>query len=191
VNITANSGHPLAANYNENSSMENKMTLTYALTRGEIVRFFLLGLRRSPRLLGTVVIYSAILGLVYPATSGALFRQLSLRNGIAYLAGVIGAFCFMILLIFVRGKTGVRTLNVSEAGITTEIGSLKGSAPWNTIAVVDDVGRYILIARSNGNAFFIPSRAFTGPEEQAHFHAQACGWWKAARENPNAPGKLQ
>jgi len=171
--------------------MENVITLHYALTRAEIVRYFLLGLRRSPRLLGTVVLYSVILGLAYPATSGALFRQLSFRNGITDIAWVIGGFCVMVLLIFFRGKTEVRTLNVTETGITTEIGSLKGSAPWKTIAVVDDVGKYVLIARANGNAFFIPSRAFTGPEEQVQFHAQTCGWWKAARENPNAPSKLQ
>ena len=171
--------------------MENVITLRYALTRGEILRFFLLGLRRSPRMLGTVIIYSAILGLVYPATSGALFRSPSVHNITADVASLIAAFCFMILLIFVRGKTDVRTLKVSETGITTEIGSLKGSAPWNTIAVVDDVGKYVLIARSNGNAFFIPSRAFAGPEEQAQFHAQACSWWKATRETPSAPSKLQ
>jgi len=138
-----------------------------------------------------VMIYSAIVGLTYPFASGALLRPLSFRNGISDLAWVVGGFCLMVLLIFVRGKTDVRILNISEAGIITEIGSLKGNVPWKTIAVVDDVGKYVLIARSNGNAFFIPSRAFAGADEQAQFHAQACAWWKAARENPNVPSKLQ
>ena len=142
-------------------------------------------------MLGTVLIYSAIAGLAYPVTSGTLFRPLSFRHVIADLAWVIGAFCVMVFLVFVRGKTDVRTLNVTETGITTEIGPLQGSASWNTITVLEDMGKYVLIARSNGNAFFIPSRAFSGPDEQAQFHAQACIWWKAARENPNAPGKLQ
>ena len=167
------------------------MTLYYALTRGEIVGFFLLGLRRSPRLLGMVVLYSVILGLAYPTMSGALFRPSSFRDIIADLAWVIGAFCFMLLVLFVRGKTDVRTLSVTETGITTEIGPLQGRALWSKVAVVDDLGKYVLIARSNGNAFFIPSRAFRGPEEQTQFHAQACVWWKAARVNPNVPHKLQ
>jgi hypothetical protein len=155
------------------------MTIKYALTRAEIVRFFLQGLRKSPRLLAIVLICSLWPGLFSLATEGAFSRPLTASDAKVAFVWTIGAFCFFLLLIFVRGKTAERTLSVSEQGISTEIGSIKGQVPWSKVKVVSDTGRYVLIARTNGNAFFIPRRAFSGPEQQLQFMTEISHWRKS------------
>ncbi len=152
------------------------MTIKYALTRAEIVRFFLLALSKSPRLLIVVLIASLWPGLVFLGTIGALSRSLTVTDARVAFECTIGAFCFIVLWIYLRGKTDERTLSVSEPGISTAIGSLTGQVPWKKVRTVSGMGRYVLIVRSNGNAFFIPSRAFSGPDQQAEFIAECSRW---------------
>jgi hypothetical protein len=87
-----------------------------------------------------------------------------------------GAFGFMPLWLFIRGKTNVRTLTTAPEGISTEIGPLKGQTPWNKVKLVPDMGRHVLIVVATGNAYVIPSSAFEGPDQQAQFVAQIDHW---------------
>jgi hypothetical protein len=148
------------------------MTIKYALTRVEIVRTFFQGLGSSPRFLAMILIYSAALGVFTMATRGAFSRPLTSLDIIVALAWMAGAFVFMPLWPFVRGKTDVRTLTVSPEGISTEIGSTKGKVPWSKVKLITNTSRYVLIVGATGNAFFIPSRAFQGPDQQAQFTTQ-------------------
>lgn len=145
------------------------MTIKYALTRTEILLFFLKSLTKSPKLL--MIFMSLLLwpSLFYLWTTWSIEREISLSNAATAGGLLLAAACFLLAWIFVRGKTNERTLDVSEKGISTQIGKLKGQVAWAKVKLVTNAGRYVLIVRNNGNAFFIPSRAFTGPEEQARF----------------------
>jgi hypothetical protein len=73
---------------------------------------------------------------------------------------------FLPVMLFIRGKTSNRSLTESAERISTEIGSLKAQIPWRKVKVILKTNRYVLVSRANGNAFFIPSRAFPGPEQK-------------------------
>src|SRR5579862_2744625 len=157
------------------------MTIKYRLTRVEIVRFYFQSLGRSPKFLTMILIYSAALGVFSIGIRGAFSRPLGLRDVIAFLGWMVGAFLFMPLWLFIRGKTSQRTLTLSAEGISTQIGSLKGKIPWGKVKLVTEASRHVLIVRASGNAFSIPSRAFQGPEEQAQIIAQIDHWRNAER----------
>ena len=155
------------------------MTIKYALTRAEIVRSFFQSLGRSPQFLAIILMYSVGLSLFWLAMEGAFSRPFTLHYAIDALALMVGAFLFMPLWIFLRGKTGERTLKVSQQGISTEISSRKGQVSWNKVRVVSDTGRDVLIVGATGNAFFIPNRAFSGPDQRAQFIEQVNQWRNA------------
>jgi hypothetical protein len=154
------------------------MTIKYALTRVEIVRFFLQGLVKSPRLLVIILVFSLWPGFFSLEMKGAFSRPLTVSDANIAFAWAIGTFCFIVLGIFIRGKTDERTLSVSEQGLSTEIGSLKMQIERSKVKSVADAGSCVLIVRANGNAFTIPSRAFSGPDQQAHFIAECSRWRK-------------
>ena len=89
-------------------------------------------------------------------------------------------FCFLIAMVFVRGKTEERTLSVSEHGITTQIGSMDAQLPWTKVKEVKDSGTYILIVGRTGNSFFVPARAFRGTEQRNEFLSEIRRWHHAA-----------
>lgn len=80
-----------------------------------------------------------------------------------------GAFGLLILWIFVRAKTGERTLTISSWGILTSIGRVRGEVPWAKVKAVRDTGNHILVVGTSGNAFFIPTRAFDGASHRDQF----------------------
>lgn len=157
------------------------MTVEYALKRAEIVWFFLQGLLKSPKLLGTVVVYSLIPGLLSLAFRGASSQSLNTADLGVAVRWALGTFCFMFLWVFLRAKTEQRTLTVSESGISTVIGSQRGRVPWNKVRAVTEAGQSVLIVLSNGNSFSVPSRAFSGPEERAQFLDEIERWRKPVR----------
>jgi YcxB-like protein len=155
------------------------MTIKYKLTRAEIVRSFFRSLGSSPRFLAIILIYSAALGVFALVTRGAFSRSLTTRDAVIALSWTAGALVFMPLWLYIRGKTDERTLTVSPEGISTEIGSLRGQLPWSKVKLVNDTGSHVLIVGATGNAFFIPGRAFQGPDQRAQFLAQMDHWRKA------------
>src|SRR5690348_7994404 len=152
------------------------MTIKYALTRAEIVRSFFQSLRSSPKFLAMILIYFAALGLLSLIARGALSRSLAPRDLIIASAWAAGVLVFMPLWLLIRGKTDERTLTVSPEGISTEIGSLKGQIPWSKIKLVTNTSRHVLIVGATVNAFFIPSRAFSGQDQQREFVSQIEQW---------------
>ncbi len=145
------------------------MTVKYALTRKEIVQFFLQGLGKSPRLLTLVAVSTIFPALIGLEIGGGFNRPLTFVDLRIAGAEMICTFWFLLLWIFLRGKTNERTLSVSELGISTEIGSLRGQVAWSKVSRVSDKGNYVLIVGTSGNAFFIPGRAFSGPAQRAQF----------------------
>jgi hypothetical protein len=157
------------------------VTIEYALTRIEIVRSYFRSLTASPKFLTRILVYCVVLGLI-PATFKAGFpRSLTSSDALLVVAWAAGAFAFFPLWLFARGKTSVRTLTTSPDGISTQIGSLKGQIPWNKIKLIADTGEHVLIVGRTGNAFFIPGRAFEGPDQKAGFLSQVDLWRNAAK----------
>ena len=120
---------------------------------------------------------SGAMWIVVPLVSG---RSLSTRDALLAIAWTIGMFCFVIAMVFVRGKTEERTLSVSEQGISTQIGSLDAQLPWTRVKEVKDSGTYILIVGRSGNSFFVPSRAFSGTRERSEFLSEIRRWHRTA-----------
>jgi len=154
------------------------MTIKYALTRDEIVRSYFRSLGSSPKFLLMIPMYSVGLGVLSLAIGGAFSRSLTAGDAISALAWAVGAFLFMPLWLFVRGKTKERTLSISVQSISTEIGSRKGEVPWGKVRLVENAGCHVLIVGATGNAFLIPGRAFSGPEQQAQFVQEINSWRK-------------
>lgn len=152
------------------------MTIEYALTRVEIVRGFLRSLGSSPRYLVTILCYALVMSGIVLVGTGAFSRALTLRDAVTAALAAGGFILFLPVMLFIRGKTSNRSLTVSAEGISTEIGSLKAQIPWRKVKVISETDRYVLVARANGNAFFIPSRAFWDPEQKAAFVMQIKHW---------------
>jgi YcxB-like protein len=123
-----------------------------------------------------VVFYSVALGLLPLLFNGAFSRGVESHDVIVGFAWMVGAFTFMPLWLFLRGKTSERTLTVSQNGISTQIGSMKGEIPWSKVKLVAEADENVLIVGATGNAFFIPGRAFQSPDQKAQFIEQIMSW---------------
>jgi preprotein translocase subunit SecY len=99
----------------------------------------------------------------------AFSRGLSFNDLVSALLWFVGTFCFMIVWVFLRAKTKKRTLTISENGIYTEIGGMKANYPWQRLKEIKDLGQYLLVVTSIGNAFFIPLRAFADADQRTLF----------------------
>jgi hypothetical protein len=163
------------------------MTIKYSLTRAEIFRSFLQSLRTSRKFLAMIVLFSVALGLLPMITGGSFSRPLVLSDLWIGLASASGAFVFIALMTSLRGKTEERTLAISPQGIWTQIGPQQGDIAWGTVLFVAPASDHLLIVRTNGNAFFIPSRAFANPAEQTQFAKQLEEWRLAKIQEP--PGR--
>ncbi|MGH9595841.1 MAG: YcxB family protein [Edaphobacter sp.] len=156
------------------------MTIEYSLTRTEIVRGFFRSLS-NPRFLFTVSCYALGMGIVVLVSTGAFFRPLVLRDAYTLLIAAAGFMVFLPIFLFIRAKTAKRSLTISPEGISTEIGSLKGDILWKQVKVISQGRDFILIARTGGNAFFIPVLAFSGLEDKNSFFIQATEWANRTR----------
>jgi len=107
------------------------------------------------------------------------------------LAWMVGFFAFLPVMLFLFGKTSLRTLTISPEGITTQIGSLKGEVPWKKVRVVTSTSEHVLVVGTTGNAFFIPVRAFKGAEDLDRFLAQIAEWCNAVLEERDSGRRLE
>jgi hypothetical protein len=156
------------------------MTIHYALTRAEIAEFFLRSLGKSPRLLAIVFLFSCWPAFVWLSANRAFSRPFTAKDAGIACEWACGGFGLFVFFIYLRGKTAERTLTTSELGISTQIGSLKAEIPWTKVKTIQDTDPYVLIVRSNGNAFFIPNRAFNGPDQKAEFIVETRRWRKSS-----------
>ena len=159
------------------ATAENQITIEYALTRTEVARSYFQAIGHSPEYLRRVVLLAAIC-----AVAQMCIRILGSRRlgGPEILSAVIVFVVILAVLpiwLFLRAKTDKRTLTISADGISTSIGEKSAQIPWKSVKIVKDSGTFILIARTNGNAFFIPDRAFISPNDRARFMEQI-GLWR-------------
>ena len=150
-------------------AMQNSIQLEYALTRPEIFRYFLESLTRSPRFLSTIAFYSACVGIMVLLIHATILRSLTARDAVQASVWALASFIFMPVWVSFRGKTSKRTVWVHNDGISSKIDEIRDEVPWGKVAVVKDCPKFVLIACTNGNAFFIPHRAFGGSEQRRAF----------------------
>jgi|GEM_PF-1853633 len=159
---------------------QEALTIEYALTRGEIFRSFLRSLVHSPRLRRTFLLYVIVLALIALLIRVSILHSFTPTDLLIAIAWGLGWIAFIPVWVTIRGKTAKRTLTVSSDGISTEIGRIKGQVAWAKVSAVADTPTFILIARTNGNAFFIPNRAFSAPEQRSEFLAKLAAWTRKA-----------
>jgi hypothetical protein len=109
-------------------------------------------------------------------SSGRLSKAIAPSDGAIAAFLIFGYFLFMPAFLILRGKTAVRTVTISRAGIYTEIGKIKAERPWSAIKVVSETNSFVVLAGVSGNAFFIPDRAFSDSEQKAEFLARVRAW---------------
>ena len=158
------------------------MTIEYALTRTEVVTGFYRSLWSSPRYLAFLVICVLALFILGPQAGEGFSHPFTLRAAISAVLGTLCTFLLLVpLILFIRAKTATRSLTISPEGILTEIGSLNGQVAWCKIKTVQEKQSFVLLANTNGNAFFIPNRAFATPEQKIEFVTKSQAWMTASR----------
>lgn len=160
------------------ATAENQITIEYALTRSEVARSYFQAIRQSPEYLRRIVVLAAICAI--PQMCIRVFNSRHL-GGAEILSAFIVFAAVLVLLplgLFLTAKTDRRTLTISPDGISTYIGEKSGQIPWKSVKIVKDSGTFVLIARTTGNAFFIPDRAFISPDDRVHFVEQI-GIWRS------------
>jgi len=111
---------------------EQTLSVQYTLTRSEVLRSFLRSLAESPRYRSTIILYSVAVGASTLLIRATPLRSVTVKDAIAAVATAAGVLVFIALWVFIRAKTGQRTLTISQDGISTEIGRLKGKIPITT-----------------------------------------------------------
>ncbi|MGE5321511.1 MAG: YcxB family protein [Actinomycetota bacterium] len=162
------------------ATAENQITINYALTRREVAGCYLLAIRESPEYLRSVVTMAAVIGLAQMGLRVLFSRRL---GGPEILSAIIVFAVILALLpigLFLTAKTDRRTLTISPAGISTSIGKRSAQIPWTSVKIVKNASRFVLIARTNGNAFFIPDRVFAGSDDRARF-LEHVGLWRSKK----------
>ncbi len=152
------------------------MTVEYALERTEIVQNFFRSLGSSPKYLLTLLCYAFGFGIFELAITGAFSKPFTISDVYTFLIAAASLMVFLPILLFLLGKTSKRSLTISPDGIATEIASHKGQVPWKQVRTIFHHADFVLIARTNGNAFLIPKRAFSDSGQQREFAALATQW---------------
>jgi hypothetical protein len=155
---------------------QDSMTVEYALTRREVLISVLRSLAQSPRFRGTILLYAAAIAAMTLLIRASILHSLTAEDALIATASGLGYLVFISVWVTIRAKTSKRTLTVSSDGISTEVGRLKGQIPWAKIKSVEDTSKFVLIARTNGNAFFIPNRALSSPDHRNEFLAKISSW---------------
>jgi YcxB-like protein len=155
---------------------DDDLTIEYALTRREICRSFLQSVAESPKIRRTLLFSSVLVSALTLIPNAVLLRSITLNDATNALKWAVGTLVLFPLGIFIFGKTGKRTFTISPNGISTAIGRLRGQVPWKKVSAVTETAQSVLIVGTSGNAFFIPRRAFSGPEHQGHFVAEIKRW---------------
>jgi hypothetical protein len=128
----------------------------------------------------TVLILVIWPGFIWLSAGGAFSRGLSISDVLIALLWASGAFVLLLIWLYVRAKTSVRTLGISAEGIHTEIGRFNVDYPWSKVKQVKEAGSYILIVNWTGNAFFIPERAFENAVHKSGFLSEIAGFRAAS-----------
>ena len=155
------------------------VTIEYALTRTEVVQGFFRSVAASSKYRVTILVYAVGLVAIFLTSNAVFARTFSLRDFLIGLMQGIACLAFIPFWLFLRAKTTMRSLTTSPEGISTQIGSMNVRIPWQKVKVISETPRFVLVSRSNGNAFYIPNRAFTDPDQKTRFVDQLKQWSNA------------
>ena len=145
------------------------MTVEYALSRGEVVKAYFYSWRYSSSFRRQMVIVALSIGLFIVCerwlVAGGVHAS-DLRVGAFW---GVGLFAFMPIWLALRAKRGQRRLELSDGGIVTAISGSTMRVPWSALSSVSDAKEFVIIARRNMNAFYVPRRAFADDHERGRF----------------------
>ena len=118
-----------------------------------------------------LVIARRLIRVVAPCSTATRLGGMPSHVSSFVVVGVIGLIPLIGFVIFpmLKFKPQTRTLTVDDRGIETTIGIINASVPWKDISEVRDDGEYLIIRRTNQNAFIVPPRAFGGVEDRLEF----------------------
>jgi hypothetical protein len=153
------------------------MTITYALKRSDIWDTYWFTWRNGWKLRGAQLVIAGCAFVVAiswltegrPASTSQILEAL----GIALLS-----ILWLPVYPLLRYKPQQRMLTIGPQGIVTSIGDRSGEIPWAAIDRVQVDGNRLYVVGKSGNAFAIPSTAFSSNEERDEFLAQATLFWK-------------
>jgi hypothetical protein len=156
------------------------IALTYASRRSEVWRWYWRVWREK------LWMYHAYCFVFFPLMAVLLFDSQwppqDYRHalyGLLVAAAIVAFFIAFPQIVF---KPQVRQLAIGEDGISTTIGKKSKTFEWGSVTEVEDTPNFIMIRRTNGNAFLIPDRAFNSEQEKGDFLAAI----KALQARPTA-----
>ena len=150
-----------------------ELTVEYALSRREIVRGYFYSWRYSASFRWRMMFVALAVGLLSVGERWLVTGAVGASDLRAGLLWAIGLFVFMPFWFALRLKREKRSLELSDGGLDTVIGDRALHVPWSALAAVVDAREFVIIARRNMNAFYIPARAFADGQERARFVASA------------------
>jgi hypothetical protein len=156
------------------------MTVRYALSKSEMLTALWYSAKYSGRLRRRLLVLPAFVAVASLLGAYVGRHEVTTADLVIAAAWAVGALLLMPLLVAARTKTQERVLELTPEGITTRVGALSGTVPWRAVAFVHDVGRFVVIAGTNMNAFLIPNRAFADDQERTRFMSEA----RTFAENP-------
>ena len=151
------------------------ITIQYSTSRAEIWRWYW---RAWARPLGLWRHHLFVAGSVF-----LLIYLLAHHGQSALRAATIGGFLAlgMVLLLFplwpqLKFKSEIRTLSIDHQGISTKVGTWHAVIPWVEVGRIAPGADGIYIEGKNGNAFIVPNRAFTAPQQRVEFLECVARW---------------
>ncbi len=143
------------------------ISIRYASRRTEVLRWYWQawqrGLWKTHLLVFVAVAWAAAAGLYGGLPNRPASFVVVAMIGIVPL---IGFAAFPML----KFKPQQRVLTVDEFGIETSVGSIQATVPWQDVAELREERNYLVIQRTNGNAFIIPPRAFDDAQSRRAFY---------------------
>jgi len=140
------------------------MVIEYQIKRFDLVKSYFISLRHSSRT-QLIVFGAAAFIIIY-----SLYNRYN-SHGHLVLFDFMTAFLLglgLILIVpaagFLTAKTQKRTLSISPDGIATKIGSKAGKVSWKAVDSIIVEKDHIFITGKSGDAFIIPSSAFTSED---------------------------
>ena len=145
------------------------MTIEYALSRGEVVRGYFYSWKYSATFRWQMVFVALGVGLLSVGERWLATGTIGARDLRAGLFWAVGLLVFIPCWFALRLKPEKRILELSDSGVATVIGDRTLRVPWSGFSAVVDAKEFVIIARRNMNAFYIPTRAFVDSHERARF----------------------
>jgi len=143
--------------------------LRYASRREEIWRWYWGAWRRKTWRVHALVLATIVVWVWVLAPAGASLASM----GLSALLWSVLAMAVLVGWPQLRFKPQERTLRVDAEGLETWIAGRSGRRKWSQIRSIFEEGGAVVLETVTGNAFVVPDRAFSSPDERASFVAFA------------------